>query len=234
MCSGIEAASAAYIPLGWIPVAFSEIEKFPCKVLAHHHPGIPNHGDFTAFDWSVYRGAIDALVAGTPCQAFSVAGLRNSLADARGNLTLEFIRAANAIRPKYIIWENVPGVLSTGDNAFGCFLAGLVGSDEPILAEQGWPNAGVVHGPERRACWRVLDAQYFGLAQRRKRVFVVASARDGRHPAEILFEWESLRRDSPPSRETGQGIAAYSPSSIGGYSEGIGSLRANGGDIGGG
>ena len=234
MCSGIEAASSAYIPLGWIPVAFSEIEKFPCKVLAYHHPNIPNHGDFTAFDWSIYRGAIDVLVAGTPCQAFSVAGLRNSLADARGNLTLEFIRAANAIQPRFIIWENVPGVLSTSDNAFGCFLAGLVGCNEPIVAKQGWPNAGVVHGPERAACWRVLDAQYFGLAQRRKRVFVVASPRGEPNPAEVLFEWESLRRHTPPSREAWKGIAAYSPSSIGGYSEGIGSLRANGGDIGGG
>ena len=204
LCSGIEAASAAWLPLGWIPVAFSEIEPFPCRVLKHRHPGVPNHGDFTAFDWSVYRGAVDVLIAGTPCQAFSVAGLRGSLTDARGNLTLEFINAANAIQPGIIVWENVPGVLSTGDNAFGCFLAGLVGCDEPIMAERGWPNAGVVHGPERAACWRVLDAQYFGLAQRRKRVFVVSCPRNGADPAEILLEFESLRRDSPPLREKGQ------------------------------
>jgi len=206
LCAGIEAASAAWIPLGWVPVAFSEIEPFPCRVLKHHHPGVPNHGDFTAFDWSAYRGAVDVLIAGTPCQAFSVAGLRGSLGDARGNLTLEFIRAANAIQPRIIVWENVPGVLSTSDNAFGCFLAGIVGCNEPILAEHGWPNAGVVHGPARAACWRILDAQYFGLAQRRKRLFVVSCPRNGADPAEILFEFESMRRDSPPLRESRQKV----------------------------
>ena len=200
LCSGIEAASVAFTPLGWTSIAFSEIEPFPSKLLNHHYPSIPNHGDFTKFDWSIYQGSVDVLVAGTPCQAFSVAGLRNSLADARGNLTLEFIRAANAIRPKYIIWENVPGVLSTKDNAFGCFLAGLVGSAETISLNKRWSNAGVVHGPARRAAWRVLDAQYFGLAQQRKRVFVVASAGDGRDPAQVLFEWEGLQRNSAPSR----------------------------------
>jgi DNA (cytosine-5)-methyltransferase 1 len=204
-CSGIEAATAAWHPLGWQPVAFCEIDKFASRVLAHHYPEVPNLGDFTKVDWSQYSA--DICVGGTPCQAFSVAGLRNSLADERGNLTLEFVRAINIIRPHTVVWENVPGVLSTSDNAFGCFLAALVGCDEPIVFEQGWPNAGVVDGPDRRAAWRILDAQYFGLAQRRKRVFVVANSGDRPHPAELLLEWEGLRRDSPPSRTTGEGAA---------------------------
>jgi len=206
-CSGIEAATVAWHSLGWTPAAFCEIDKFPSRVLAHHYPDVPNLGDFTKVDWTPYIGNVDICVGGTPCQAFSVAGLRNSLADERGNLTLEFVRAINIIRPHTVVWENVPGVLSTADNAFGCFLGALVGSDEPIVFEQGWPNAGVVDGPERRAAWRVLDAQYFGLAQRRKRVFVVANSGDQPHPAEILLEWEGLRRDSPPSRTAGEGVA---------------------------
>jgi DNA (cytosine-5)-methyltransferase 1 len=204
-CSGIEAATVAWHPLGWTPVAFCEIDKFASRVLANHYPDVPNLGDFTTVDWSQYSA--DICVGGTPCQAFSVAGLRNSLSDERGNLTLEFVRAINIIRPHTVVWENVPGVLSTSDNAFGCFLAALVGCDEPIVFEQGWPNSGVVDGPDRRAAWRILDAQYFGLAQRRKRVFVVANSGDLPHPAEILLEWEGLRRDSPPSRETGERTA---------------------------
>lgn len=210
-CSGIEAATAAWHQYGWTPLAFCEIDKSASRVLAHHYPEVPNLGDFTAVDWSQWSA--DICVGGTPCQAFSVAGLRKSLADERGNLSLEFIRAINIIRPRYVVWENVPGVLSTADNAFGCFLAGLVGCDEPIVFEQGWPNSGVVDGPLRRCAWRVLDAQYFGLAQRRKRVFVVASSGDGPHPAEILPEWESMRRDSPPSREAGEGFThEFAPS----------------------
>lgn len=206
-CSGIEAATAAWHPLNWQPVAFCEIDRFPSRVLAHHYPDVPNLGDFTKADWTPYIGNVDICVGGTPCQAFSVAGLRNSLADERGNLTLEFVRAINIIRPHTVVWENVPGVLSTSDNAFGCFLGALVGSDEPIVFEQGWPSSGVVDGPDRRAAWRILDAQYFGLAQRRKRVFVVANSGDRPHPAEILLEWEGLRRDSPPSRTAGEGVA---------------------------
>ena len=208
ICSGIEAATVAWKPLGWRAVAYSEIEKFPSKLLAHHYPETPNVGDFTAHDWTQYRGLIDVVVAGTPCQAFSVAGLGRSLQDPRGNLTLRFIHAVNAIRPRFVVWENVPGILGKDDNPFGCFLAGLVGASEAVVFERGWPNAGVVDGPERSAAWRILDAQYFGLAQRRARLFVVASARgSGVHPAEILFEWDSLRRDSPPGREAGQGDA---------------------------
>jgi hypothetical protein len=151
------------------------------------------------------------------CQAFSVAGLRKSLEDERGNLTLKFVEVANAIdavRDKrnlescIIFWENVPGVLNTSDNAFGCFIAGLTGEGVPLQPPGGrWTDAGCVLGPRRAVAWRTLDAQYFGLAQRRRRVFVVASARNGFDPCAVLFEREGLRRDSPPSRKEGQGVA---------------------------
>jgi DNA (cytosine-5)-methyltransferase 1 len=212
VCSGIEAATVAWHPLGWEALAFSEIEKFPRQVLNHHYPDVPLHGDFTLLRDQSWIADADILVGGTPCQAFSVAGQRNSLDDDRGNLTLEFVRLANAIddlRPSgrctIIVWENVPGVLSVKDNAFGCFLGAIVGNDTPLVPTGGkWTNAGMVVGPRRSAVWRILDAQYFGVAQRRRRVFVVASARDGFDPAEVLFEREGLRRNTPPSREPGQ------------------------------
>ena len=214
VCSGIEAASVAWHPLGWVPLAFSEIEPFPRKVLAHHYPDVPCHGDFTKLRHESWIKDADVLVGGTPCQAFSIAGLRQSLNDDRGNLTLEFVRLANAIddlrphRPTTIVWENVPGVLSVADNAFGCFLGALVGNDTPLVPTGGkWTNAGMVIGPQRSAAWRVLDAQYFGVAQRRRRVFVVASAREGFDPAGVLFEREGVRRHSPPSRNTGERVA---------------------------
>ena len=210
VCSGIEAATVAWHPLGWTPLAFSEIEPFPRKVLEHHYPDVRLEGDFTLLREQQWIKDADILVGGTPCQAFSVAGLRNSLDDDRGNLTLEFVRLADAIDalrsvPSTIVWENVPGVLSVKDNAFGCFLGALVGNDDPIVPTGGkWTSAGMVVGPKRSAAWRVLDAQYFGVAQRRRRVFVVASSRDGFDPAEVLFEREGLRRNTAPSREKGQ------------------------------
>ncbi len=217
-CSGIEAASLAWTPLGWVPVAFCEIDPFPSAVLAHHYPGVPNLGDMTCVDGKAYRGLVDVLVAGTPCQSYSVAGLRLGLSDERGNLTLKFVELADAIEPSVaVVWENVPGVLSSKDNAFGCFLGGLAGSDGPLVpARPGkWPNAGYVLGPRRSIAWRVLDAQYFGLAQRRRRVYVVACPRNGLNPAEILFEFDGVRRDTPPSRETGENIAGTVEASLG-------------------
>ena len=220
VCSGIEAASVAWEPLGWKAAWFAEIEPFPSAVLAHHYPGTPNLGDMTAIARRVLVGEVEApdmLCGGTPCQAFSVAGLRESLSDDRGNLTLKFVELADAIdhvrvragKPAAVVfWENVPGVLSTKDNAFGCFLAGLAGEDDPLQPPGGkWSNAGAVYGPQRAVAWRTLDAQYFGVAQRRRRVFVVASARNDFDPAAVLFEWDSLRRDSAPSRQAGQSIA---------------------------
>ena len=221
VCSGIEAATVAWHHMGWSPLAFSEIEKFPRAVLSHHYPTVPLHGDFTKLRDEEWIADAEVLVGGTPCQAFSVAGKRLSLADDRGNLSLEFVRLADAIdhlrhsrgaRPAIVVWENVPGVLNVKDNAFGCFLGALAGSDEPLRPPRGrWTNAGLVVGPERRCAWRVLDAQYFGVAQRRRRVFVVASARDDIHPAEVLFEREGVRRHSPPRREA-RGAAPTIPS----------------------
>ncbi len=212
VCSGIEAASVAWNPLGWQAVAFSEIEKFPSAVLAHHYPDVPNLGDFTKIDTSAL-GRVDILCGGTPCQAFSIAGARRSLEDARGNLTLAFVELAHELAAgnglRNAVWENVPGVLSTKDNAFGCFLAGLVGADDTLLPPDGhkWPNTGMVAGTRARAAWRVLDAQYFGLAQRRKRVVVVADFGSGADPAAVLFERKSLSGNTPPRRETGKSVA---------------------------
>ena len=219
ICSGIEAASVAWGPLGWEAVAFSEIEPFPCAVLAHHYPHVPNLGDMTKFDtWpeEIFLEA-DLIVGGPPCQAFSVAGNREGLADDRGNLTLVYVQLINhadLIRKKHgkepviAFYENVPGLFSDKTNAYGCLLGALAGEDGALLAPGGkWTDAGCVSGPQRTMAWRLLDAQFFGLAQRRRRVFLVASARDGFNPAEILFEREGVRRDSAPSRETGQEVA---------------------------
>lgn len=209
MFSGIEAASVAFGPLGWTALAFAEIEKFPSAVLAHHYPDVPNVGDMTQHDWSQYHGKVDVVCGGPPCQAFSVAGLRNSMQDARGNLSLSYMKALHAISPRNAIVENVPGWLSTKDNAFGCFLAGLVGADDALPPPSGtkWPSAGLVSGPKGRAAWCILNAQHFGLAQRRKRVIVVADFGNGADPVEVLFERKSLHGYSPESRETRKDVA---------------------------
>ncbi|ENV34527.1 DNA cytosine methyltransferase [Acinetobacter gerneri] len=219
VCSGIEAATVAWHGLGWQPEWFAEIEKFPSQVLAHHYPETPNLGDMTEIAKKVKNNEVEApdiLVGGTPCQAFSVAGLRNSLDDDRGQLSLEFVRLANEIdsarlirglEPTIIVWENVPGVLNTKDNAFGCFLGALSGEGcELQPTGKKWPNAGCVFGPQRQIAWRVLDAQYFGLAQRRKRVFVVASART-ECVAKILFERKSMSGDIASRRSQKESTA---------------------------
>jgi DNA (cytosine-5)-methyltransferase 1 len=228
VCSGIEAASVAWHPFGWTAAWLSEIEPFPCAVLKHHYPDVPNHGDMTLLPEKILSGQVEApdlFCGGTPCQAFSVAGLRNSLKDSRGNLSLTFVGIANAIdhvrslrgdAPAIVFWENVPGVLNTKDNAFGCFLGALAGESDPITAPgERWSNAGCVFGPQRTVAWRVLDAQHFGVAQRRRRVFVVASARDDINPTEILFEFEGVRRDTPQSRKEGKVTPTISSSGTG-------------------
>lgn len=188
VCSGIEAASVAWKPLGWRPVAFSEIDPFACAVLAHRYPETPNWGDMTRYqEWP--DAEIDLLVGGTPCQSFSVAGLRGGMADPRGNLALVFLGVAARYRPRWIVWENVPGVLSSnGGRDFGAFLGGLV--------ELGYGFA-----------YRVLDAQYYGVPQRRRRVFVVGYLGDWRRAAAVLFEPSSLRRNPAPGRATGEKVA---------------------------
>jgi DNA (cytosine-5)-methyltransferase 1 len=199
VCSGIEAATVAW--QGWQPVAFSEIEKFPGQVLSHHYPDVPNLGDMTNYkEWNIEKP--DLLVGGTPCQSFSVAGLRKGLEDPRGNLALVYCGMLDHFRPQWFVWENVPGVLSSnGGRDFGSFLG--------AVAELGYGFA-----------YRVLDAQFFGVAQRRRRVFVVGYLGDWRPPAAVLFERQSLRRDTAPSREKGQRVT-----------ECAGTLTANGGGL---
>ena len=197
VCSGIEAASVAWRPLGWSPVAFSEIEPFPCAVLAHHYPNVPNWGDMTKFnDWP--DATVDLLCGGTPCQSFSVAGLRKGLDDPRGSLMLTFGAIAAKYRPRWLVWENVPGVLSSnGGRDFGSFLG--------MLGQLGYGFA-----------YRVLDAQYFGVAQRRRRVFVVGCLGDWRRAAAVLFERHSLSGHPAPRREAGQAAPTIPARSTGG------------------
>jgi DNA (cytosine-5)-methyltransferase 1 len=196
VCSGIEAASVAWHPLGWRAAGFSEIEPFPCSLLAHRYPSVPNHGDMTKFkDWP--DEPVDLLVGGTPCQSFSIAGLRKGLDDPRGNLMLTYGAIAARYRPEWLVWENVPGVLSSnGGRDFGTFLG--------MLAELRYGFA-----------YRVLDAQFFGVAQRRRRVFVVANARGWASAAAVLFERESLSGHPAPRRDQGEEIAQCLTTGVG-------------------
>lgn len=227
VCSGIEAASVAWKPLGWEAAWLSEIEPFPSAVLAHHYPDVPNLGDMTALPERILSGEVEApdvFCGGTPCQAFSVAGNRKSLDDARGNLSLTFCEIANAIdtirqqrgeHPAIIFWENVPGCRSTKDNFFGCFLAELCGATEPLETETGkWPKAGLVVGERRRVAWATLDSQWFGVAQRRQRLFVVAvpdsivGDSSDRCPSSILSLGRYRYRDTPKNSEPAKGAVA--------------------------
>ena len=196
VCSGIEAATMAWHKLGWKPAFFSEIEKVPRQILKHHYPNVPLHGDFTTITEHDYE-KIDVLVGGTPCQSFSIAGLREGLNCPRGNLMLEFGRLAQRLQPKYIVWENVPGVLSSnGGRDFRAFLA--------TMGQCGYGFA-----------YRILDAQYVrtqwhprAVPQRRRRVFVVGGiGRDWKRAAAILFDYESMSGNPPPRRGTGEKAA---------------------------
>ena len=205
VCSGIEAASVAWEHLGWTPLAFSEVDRFASQVLAHRYPEIPNLGDMTKFrDWNIDRNAVNLLVGGTPCQSFSVAGLRKGLEDPRGNLALTFISMVDHYRPEWVIWENVPGVLSSsGGRDFGSFLG--------ALGELGYGWA-----------YRVVDAQWVrtqrhprAVPQRRRRVFVVGCLGDWERAAQVLFECESVQRDSAPRRTPREVSAANAQGSVG-------------------
>jgi len=199
VCSGIEAASVAWHDLGWEPQWFSEIEQFPSEVLKYRFPHVPNLCDMTTINQNPIADErpIDLLVGGTPCQSFSVAGLRKGLADPRGNLMLTFLSIADKFRPKWVVWENVPGVLSSnGGKDFGTFLG--------ALGELGYGFA-----------YRVLDAQYFGVAQRRRRVFVVGYLGDWRVAAAVLFESESLQGNTKPSRKKREEVASDAQGSVG-------------------
>jgi DNA (cytosine-5)-methyltransferase 1 len=196
VCSGIEAATVAWHSLGWQPGWFSEIEKFPSAVLTHHYPTVPNYGDMTQHrEWP--NEPINLLVGGTPCQSFSVAGLRKGLDDPRGNLMLTYGAIARQYRPTWLVWENVPGVLSSNRGKdFGAFLG--------MLAELGYGFA-----------YRILDAQYFGVAQRRRRVFVIGHLGNWQRAAAVLFERESLSGNPAPSREKGEETAKWVTAGVG-------------------
>jgi len=198
VCSGMEAASVAWEPLGFVPVGFSEIEPFPCAILKHRFPNTTNYGSLTEHHtWPIERGAVDLLVGGTPCQSFSVAGLRKGMSDPRGNLALTFLALADRVKPKWIVWENVPGVLSSnGGRDFGAFLGALV--------ELGYGFA-----------YRVLDAQHFGVPQRRRRVFVVACLGDWRAPAEVLSISEGLLGYIEKGKQKRKGVATDASASVG-------------------
>ncbi len=186
--SGVEAATLAWEPLGWEPVAFSEIEPFPCAVLAERWPDVPNLGDITKIDWKEeIDGAIDLVVGGSPCQSFSVAGKREGLKGASG-LMFEYIRCVQELRPRWFLWENVPGALTSEDGgAFGQLLR--------EMDELGYSLA-----------WRVLDAQFFGVAQRRRRLFLVGHL-GAESPAEVLFEPDCLSGNPQSSREKRKELA---------------------------
>jgi DNA (cytosine-5)-methyltransferase 1 len=203
VCDGIGAAHAAWQPLGWKCEWTAEIDAFPSAVVEQRW-GFENRGDITKFqEWQDDGSSIDVLVGGTPCQSFSVAGLRQGLRDPRGGLMLTFLGIAERYRPRWVVWENVPGVLSSGRGRdFGSFLG--------ALGELGYGWA-----------YRVLDAQWFGVAQRRRRVFVVGCLGDERGAAAVLFERESVRRDNPPSRAKGQGVTAATAGGTGGGGEPI-------------
>lgn len=302
--SGIGAPEMGGPQFNWLWHA--EIEKFPAAVMDVRFPHSVNLGDVTAEDFMQRAssfGPLDLLVGGPPCQAFSVAGLRRSMQDDRGNLSLRFVRIAHAIRPRNLLVENVPGWLNTPDNAFGCFLGAILGADDALLpcerpavgksnagwkwrhakrafmlrerGEDGlpvyierdeldeyephewqtveldarhipvWPGVGMASGPLGRLCWATLDAQWFGVAQRRRRVFVVVDFGDGADPCSVLFEPEGVRRHSPPRREAGQGTAVdagerascggcdtgYRETGQGWWTEGVAGLRADPGGM---
>ena len=198
VCSGIGAPECAWTPLGFKFVGVSEIEPFPSAVLEHHYPDVPNFGDLNNYkDWKLDDTDINVICGGTPCQAFSVAGLRRGLDDSRGNLSLTFIRLCERVQPKFIVWENVPGVLSSnGGKDFAAFTG--------ALSEIGYSFA-----------WRILDAQFFGIPQRRRRVFVVGYRGNWRYPAAVLFEPKSMRGDIEKGGKAGEDIAPATEKSTG-------------------
>jgi DNA (cytosine-5)-methyltransferase 1 len=218
VCSGIEAASAAWHPLGWRAAFLSEIEPAPCSVLAHHYPDVPNLGDMTKYkEWP--DAVFDVLIGGTPCQSFSVAGLRKGLDDPRGNLALVFLGILDRYRPRWVVWENVPGVLSSESHA----APDPVPPADPVDMERDGQEMDTVDeydSEELHAfnsfvaglselgygiAYRVLDAQYFGVAQRRRRVFVIGCLGDTARAQAVLFERESLSGHPAPRREAGKG-----------------------------
>lgn len=209
ICSGIEAASVAWEPLGMHFEWFSEIAPFPSLILSEKYPSIPNLGDMNDIPEMLTDKRIstpDMICGGTPCQAFSFAGWKNGLNDDRGNLTLKFVdiieandavRAQNGKAPSVVFWENVEGVLTDKTNAFGCLVSSLAGLND-VISINKWPNAGLIRGPKRNVAWRVLDAKFFGLPQQRRRLYLIAGGKDFK-PETVLFELHEKELASYPS-----------------------------------
>lgn len=248
--SGIEAATVAWEPLGWEPVAFAEFEDFPKGVLAHHYPNIPDLGDVTKITEEQIKalGPIDLVVGGSPCQDLSIAGKRAGMKNEDGSVTrsglfgeqmriFEIARVHNGCR--YLLWENVPGAFSSNKGRdFAYVIDAMVGGDIQV-PEGGWRNSGVGISLDGSRCveWRVLDAQYFGVPQRRRRVFALLDTGAWWGRAPILFEQEGLRGDTQKGQGKGEGIASrvddcFTPSGFGECSQHVGTLRSPGGDVG--
>jgi len=233
VCSGIDAATLAWKPLGWDAEFYSEIEPFPASVLAARWPQTPNLGDFTKINGKTYRGKIDLLTGGTPCQSFSIAGKRTGLTDRRGNLACEFARLAFETGVRWLLWENVPGVLSSNQGKDFAWLLSLLCGWEievPIVDKKGtrrWKNSGVITPAPGGfgLAWRVLDAQYTRVAgypraipQRRRRLFVIGYIGSWERAAKVLFDRDCLQRNTAPVRQAGTGIARSLTASTGGAS----------------
>lgn len=210
VCSGISAASCAWRPLGWESVGFFEVGPYPSAILAHHYPNTPNYGDLTKHhEHFTASTRFDVLEGGTPCQGFSIAGLRKGMDDPRSQLAYHFVEIAARHRPRWLVWENVPGVFSSAGGAdFAAFLGALTGRELSVPVG-GWSNSGHAEGISSAygVAWRVLDAQFAGVPQRRRRVFVVGYLGDWKRAAAVLFEWAGLRGDPAPSREARERIA---------------------------
>lgn len=218
VCSGISAPTLAAKNLGWKTAFFSEIEAFPRALLKHHYPATPLHGDFTTIQKDTY-GTVDLLIGGTPCQSFSVAGKRLGLDDPCGNLALEYVALAGRLDAQWLVFENVPGLLSSGKpkgEDFATFISAATGHEYRPPAT-GWQNAGIAEGKSERwgIAWRILDAQYFGVAQRRRRMFVIGYRGNWRPAAAVLLEPNSMRGDSPPSRKKESPVAALTANGVG-------------------
>ena len=227
VCSGVEGMSLAVAGMGWKPVFFSETAPFPCAVLKHHYPDVPNLGDMREIKGEHYYGTVDFLAGGTPCQSFSIAGNRKGLGDERGELMLHFARLVHEIRPRWLLWENVPGCLSSsGGQDFAALLSSLSGWDVPV-PKHGWRNSGVIANAPGcyGLAWRIFDAQYVrveryarAVPQRRRRVWLVGHLGDWRRAAEILFVGEGVSRHPPPRREAREAA----PAGTGGRAKGTG------------
>lgn len=224
--SDIEATTLAWEPLGWECVGVSEIGAFPCNVLAHHYPSVPNLGDVTKITEAdiAALGRIDLVVFGSPCQDLSVAGKRKGLKGARSGLfftALDIIRWAREWGGcRFALWENVPGAFSSNKGSdFAAVVDALAGLDGTVTPPKGWGTEGCVVGEEAMVEWSTLDAQWFGVAQKRRRVFALADFGNWADRPPVLLEPEGMRGDSAPRREAGEGVAGTLTSSSGGCDE---------------